>query len=824
MKAKHLMPVFLMLFPSLVVGKDDVETMQERPVGDESHSFAWASSLEKVKGKITDKKGAPIPSALIAELIDVHSNNMVESDSLGYFEIEVKSGSLLVVSAVGYLPLELKSAEYQGGKPVNITLELNPDFTMEDVVVAAKRKTITTTPTGLIYNMNENPLKDNDALEAFRFVPMMMVKNDLPSVVGKGVPAIYVNNRKLKLAGQSLTAYLRSLPANSIETVEIIRTPGARYEGADCVLEIKLKKRESDGVKGFINAAAYKIHDIEEDLNVSLDYTKNKWNSFLGIFLGDRRGYYDNNYETHYLKEDYTVDRTSLEKSKGKVGNMNFIGVYQFSDTHSLGVNASVSLNDNDGTRNGMTVYNNTKQHVSSFSDREGTVWGATANLNYQYHSKDRKRYFIADVDYLYNDYQQHVTNEMNNVDEQGNFQSLYLKERQNVPQRSDIYSAKVEYGGKSDNKFSYDFGADAYYSHIHTDNQYWNWDKEEFVPDSRYSSDFKIKEFTSALFFDLTKWWSEKFYTSLSARMEYTKYDGQEYRQNTKFENDFFRVLPKLNTSYRISQKQNISYTLSYGLSRPSFYDMNPFVQRISPTEYSVGNPYLQPVKIFFTELNYTLRNMSFYMQYQLKDDIQITTQKDMGEGVVENKPENIGKRNYVCLGVTGYFPYMNKRGTLNMNAKYAWFKMSGDTEVGNLDYSRHWGEATISNSILLFPKQKIRFNLAGNFCTKEKNGYTVSPAAITGYAELNTSFKGFYLAVYSQLVGYIYDGKISGTAKEVMSNDYLLDNQYRNKDRNFQVGLRCSYRFGNNKVKQVQQRNTSNSGVRGRVNVNSK
>ncbi len=117
------------------------------------------SSLEKIKGKIMDKEGTPIPCALIAEQIDIYSNNMVESDSTGYFEIDVKTGSSLIVSAVGYLPLELKPSEYQRSKQLNITLEMNPDVKMEDVIVTAKRKTIVTTPTGFIYNMNENPLK-----------------------------------------------------------------------------------------------------------------------------------------------------------------------------------------------------------------------------------------------------------------------------------------------------------------------------------------------------------------------------------------------------------------------------------------------------------------------------------------------------------------------------------------------------------------------------------------------------------------------------------------------------------------------------------------
>ena len=364
--------------------------------------FSGVLSNEKIKGKVMDKEGTPIANALVTELNDIYSNNMVQCDSTGYFEITVDTNSAtLMVSAIGYLPRKLESDEFKEKDGLKICLDVNPDFTIEGVEVVAKRKVVTVTPTGLIYNMNDNPLKSEDALEALRFVPMMIVKEDLPSVVGKGIPVVYVNNRKLRLSGQSLTAYLKSLPAQNIETVEIIRNPGARYEGADCVLDIKLKKNENNGVKGFINAKVYKIHDIEEDLHASLDYTRNKWNSYLDVFFGDRRNYYDRNYKTHYLKEDFMVDRTSLEKSKGEFGNMNFIGVYQFSDIHSLGVNANVSFNNNDGGRNGMTVYENTKQRIKSLSDREGTVLGASGNLNYQYRSKDGKRYLIADVDYL---------------------------------------------------------------------------------------------------------------------------------------------------------------------------------------------------------------------------------------------------------------------------------------------------------------------------------------------------------------------------------------------------------------------------------------
>lgn len=137
------------------------------------------------------------------------------------------------------------------------------------------------------------------------------------------------------------------------------------------------------------------------------------------------------------------------------------------------------------------------------------------ANLNYQYHAKDGKHYLIADVDYLYNTNKQDVINEMNNVDQQGSSQSLYLKEWQEVPQNSSVYSAKVEYGGKFGDGFNFDFGADAYYSDIQTNNKYMGWKNNDFVLDSKSSYDFTVKEFTPYIIFGLVQKMGKVLYFS---------------------------------------------------------------------------------------------------------------------------------------------------------------------------------------------------------------------------------------------------------------------------------------------------------------------
>ena len=185
------------------------------------------------------------------------------------------------------------------------------------------------------------------------------------------------------------------------------------------------------------------------------------------------------------------------------------------------------------------------------------------------------------------------------------------------MPPNTSIYSAKVEYGGKFGDGFKYDFGADAYYSTIRINNEYLGWKDNDFVFNPESSTDFDVDEFTPALFIDFSKTWNDKLYTSLGARFEYTRYKGEEHQQNSSFKTDFFRPLPQLNVFYQISQKHAIGYSAFYSLQRPSFNSLNPFIVRVSPTEYSVGNPYLQPTKNFFTELNYTFNNRhSFYLQ----------------------------------------------------------------------------------------------------------------------------------------------------------------------------------------------------------------
>ena len=89
-----------------------------------------------------------------------------------------------------------------------------------------------------------------------------------------------VDGRPNALAENDLPTFLKSIPANSIEAIEIITNPSARYdaEGNAGIINIKLKKGKSDGLNGSI-AAGYGILDRYNG-SAAINYKKNKINVF----------------------------------------------------------------------------------------------------------------------------------------------------------------------------------------------------------------------------------------------------------------------------------------------------------------------------------------------------------------------------------------------------------------------------------------------------------------------------------------------------------------------------------------------------------------
>ena len=123
-----------------------------------------------------------------------------------------------------------------------------------EVTVQAK-SIVTQKEDRLVFHVANSLLtKGNNAMLLLRFTPMMKIEGNQVNILGKNGMQLYINGKKSSLSATAIQGYLQSLPAEKINRIEIITTPGSEYRTGinEGILNIILKKDETQGWKGLI--------------------------------------------------------------------------------------------------------------------------------------------------------------------------------------------------------------------------------------------------------------------------------------------------------------------------------------------------------------------------------------------------------------------------------------------------------------------------------------------------------------------------------------------------------------------------------------------
>lgn len=243
-----------------------------------------------LSGTVSNAQGEPL-SASIVQLTDSTQaagyRGLAETDSVGRFHVEV-SGPVnrLLVSRLGY---QMQAVPVAAGQDsYAIVLARNAEMQLDEVSVTANRKVVQVMPSGIAYDMQHSPAKSGEMLDALRFVPLLSVSpTGEISVVGKsGGVAYYVDGRKLRLEGEALAAYLRTLRAEDVKSVEVLTAPDGRFqEPVDCgVVNIVTRQGELEGLKGAVNARLSQSHYTDADGSVMLTYGRGRFSASVFAF------------------------------------------------------------------------------------------------------------------------------------------------------------------------------------------------------------------------------------------------------------------------------------------------------------------------------------------------------------------------------------------------------------------------------------------------------------------------------------------------------------------------------------------------------------
>lgn len=263
---------------------------------------------------------APDDSTIIAYAV---------ADYTGYFKLNTsQTEGKVKISFLGYKSQEIV---VNGNSDLGIIYLLKDENMLGEVTVKANR--IVRTAKGLTVNVNNTVLgKLGDAKDVLKHIPFVMVKNDDVSVLGKGEPLIYINNRKLLDNDE-----LKQIQSSDIKKIEVITNPGAEYEASvNAVIKIYTSRPVGEGLGGYISEGIQSERNISHNGAVSLNYRKGGLDLFGSINYN--RSKYEYNQENFEKYSALEIEDTVVIKGVSKSLDSSLGFNYQKNDKLSFGM------------------------------------------------------------------------------------------------------------------------------------------------------------------------------------------------------------------------------------------------------------------------------------------------------------------------------------------------------------------------------------------------------------------------------------------------------------------------------------------------------
>ncbi|MGB8375874.1 MAG: TonB-dependent receptor, partial [Salegentibacter sp.] len=252
-----------------------------------------------IKGQLFDQKKETVPFATVSvmKLPDSTVVTGTTTNMDGSFKLKPSYNGkfMLRFSAIGYSPAYTKSFQISGAKFSkdfgDIIIEEETTM-LNEVMLKTRRPRVKVENGKMVMRVEGTAMAaGNTAYQMLSRAPGVSVdQNGSFKINGKSGVAVMIDGRLSYLSGTELQALLEGMPAENIESIEVINNPSAKYDaqGAAGILSINLKKNSLTGVNGSVYAGYQ--HNEQDFLNagLNLNYKKGNWNSFLNLDLAQR--------------------------------------------------------------------------------------------------------------------------------------------------------------------------------------------------------------------------------------------------------------------------------------------------------------------------------------------------------------------------------------------------------------------------------------------------------------------------------------------------------------------------------------------------------
>lgn len=582
-------------------------------------SSIFAQQRVTISGIVVDKDNGQPMQFVNVVVLNVADSSIVTgslTDELGSFRLQsvVKGAYLVRFKFIGYNEL-YRSIDVLGTErqiELGVIEILPSSLTTSDVVIEVERPLMETSIDKRIYNVNEDlSAKGGTAEDVLQNVPSIEIDQDGNiSLRGNSNVIILIDGRPSTLSGSSRAAILNSIPAESIERIEIVTNPSAKYDpdGMTGIINIVLKKNKLRGLNG--NLSVSRGTGNSNTASFGLNYRTSKFNVYMNYSHRNTEGFRNfYSYRERQLDGDEEIFRQVRLGRDLNIGNTLKTGVdINIKDGHTWG--ASLTYGNSTRGRLGMLENEMTTNMGGTRlwyrNSIENTVnQSLDLNTNYQWMFKEKKGELMFDVNYsrsagrMIGDYDEYGFTPLD--------AGLYYTERLNNPESGSVFTASLDVVNRFPDNMQIEYGLKAIIN-ANDRTQYreiYDFDDTFFYPDLGINNDFRlVEQIYSAYGIFAQK--REKVHYQVGLRLEQALVRPELLTTNEKFTNDYFSFFPSVHVVFPLKNKQDLFVSYSRRINRPGMWSLNPFVEFTDPFNIRFGNPNLRPEYTNSFEMGY--------------------------------------------------------------------------------------------------------------------------------------------------------------------------------------------------------------------------
>jgi outer membrane receptor protein involved in Fe transport len=494
---------------------------------------------------------------------------------------------------------------------------------LSEVTVTADRPQLEHAIDRMIYHVGQDiTSKTASASELLENIPSVQVDlNGEVSLRGSKRVLIMINGKRSPVLEKQEGTFLEQLPASTIEKIEVITSPSAKYraEGKSGIINIVLKKDTQFGTHGDVTAHAgtggrgngsIRLNHSPGDFSVYGSYSLRR----------DNRDRVSDDVREIASSSDPSLFSTysdDLLSSSHPVTQLATIGFeVRLDELNSVALSGSYFQNSFTRTDTSHRTLANTGNIVISTYDRndEGYEFDKEKSVTASYHHNFSRPDHKLQLD---------VTSSGSPETDDYRFTNSYLSppfptayDNSFISQRDDKNQVSVEYSNALSKKSLLEAGYTGEFSRNDLTFYTENFDalQNGFVKDPAKSSEFGFHE-------SIHSWYStykQSFGTFgflAGIRIEEDSREADLRTVDSVISYSFLNLFPSLHLSYAFTKAQELKVSYSRRISRPKARELDPFPEYRDPRNISFGNPHLVPEYIHSLELGFQFHEKKLYL-----------------------------------------------------------------------------------------------------------------------------------------------------------------------------------------------------------------